>query len=125
MEREKQLLNLPVVTFKTLYNPENKTIKRSFLVQGSAVISIDYFKRLFSILKNITGGSISSYESLVDRARREAVLRMKAQAFGNANIILNMRVETSSISQNANNKQSVGSIEAYAYGTAVEYENSN
>ena len=124
-EREKQYLSLPVVTFKTLYNPENKIIKQAYMVHGSAVISIDYFKRLLSILKNIFGGTISSYESLVDRARREAILRMKEQAFGKASIILNMRIETASIGQNANNKNSVGSIEAYAYGTAIEFENSN
>ena len=120
--REKQYLSLPVVNFKTLYNTENKKIKQAYLVHGSAVISIDYFKRLFSILKNIFGGSISTYESLVDRARREAVLRMKEQAFGKAEIILNLRIETASISSNANNKNNVGSIEAYAYGTAIEFE---
>ena len=44
------------------------------------------------------GGRVSAYETLVDRARREAILRMKEEAKG-ADIILNMRLETSSISK--------------------------
>ncbi len=87
---------------------------------GSAVISIDYFKRFLAILRNIFGGRIRSYESLVDRARREAILRMKAEAKKNhADIIINFRMETSTIGRSANQKGQVGSVEALAYGTAI------
>ena len=56
---------------------KNSPILRTRLVQGSAVISIDYFKRMLAALRNIVGGEVKSYETLVDRARREATLRMK------------------------------------------------
>jgi uncharacterized protein YbjQ (UPF0145 family) len=82
------------------------------------VISLDYFKRILAGLRNIFGGEISSYETLIDRARREAILRMKERSKG-ASIILNVRIETSSIGQSANQRKTVGSIEAIAYGTAV------
>ena len=62
------------------------------------------------------GGNISSYESIVDRARREAIIRMKEDA-GNASEIINIRIATSSVSQNA--KKDVGAIEVLAYGTAI------
>jgi len=67
-------------------------------------------------LINIFGGRVSSYESLLDRGRREAILRMKESAKG-ASEIVNVRIETSSISKNDN--RGIGSIEVYAYGTAI------
>ena len=90
-------------------------------MQGSAVISIDYFKRILAGLRNIVGGEVKSYETLVDRARREATLRMKEMAW-DADIILNLRIEISAIGNSANNRKAIGSIEAIAYGTAITYK---
>lgn len=117
-QREQALLNMPVVTWEEEFPPGQ--IQGASLVSGSAVISIDYFKRLLAILRNLFGGRVKSYESLVDRARREAILRMKqsARELG-ADIILNMRLETSAIGQSANSRNQVGSVEAIAYGTAI------
>ncbi len=118
--REQELLSMPIVNFKT--QPRTgRVVRESRLVTGSAVISIDYFKRILAGLRNIFGGEVSSYASLVDRARREALLRM-AEAAKGADMVLNCRVETSSIGQSANKRKMVGSIEALAYGTAVFYE---
>ena len=116
--REAQLVNLPVVTAEEGY--EAGPVQRAELVTGSVVISIDYFKRLLAVLRNIFGGRVSSYESLVDRARREAILRMKESAdAGGATMIINMRLETAAIGNSATQKRQVGSIEAIAYGTAL------
>ena len=114
--REKEFLNLPAVTLKTAhYTPDQVASAR--LVYGSVVISIDYFKKILAGLRNIFGGTVKSYESLVDRARREATLRMKAMA-GDAAVIVNVRIETASVGKQAN-KKSVGCLEAVAYGTAI------
>lgn len=88
------------------------------LVCGSVVISSDYFKQFYGGLKRLIGGRMEMYESLVDRARREAILRMKKQAlmFG-AHAVCNLKIQTSSISQGA--KDRIGSVEVLAYGTAV------
>lgn len=115
--RERQYLNLPTVNFKQLPFA-NIEIENVRLVSGNAVISLDYFKRFLAALRNIFGGQVMSYETLIDRARREAVLRMKEKSEG-ASIILNLRIETSSIGQTANRRNTIGSIEAIAYGTAV------
>jgi uncharacterized protein YbjQ (UPF0145 family) len=116
LKREESFINLPAVTFKTLPYPHNRIISAE-LVYGSAVISIDYFKRITASLRNIFGGNVKSYESLIDRARREALLRMKGMA-GDAKIIINVRIETSTIGRKAN-KKGVGCLEAIAYGTAL------
>ena len=113
IKREKELFKMAVVTAEGSFPPGK--VRESALVTGSVVISIDYFKRLLAILRNIFGGRVKSYESLVDRARREAILRMKESA----KMIINMRLETATIGRNANKKKTVGSIEAIAYGTAI------
>lgn len=115
--REAELLDMPVVTWEEGV-PEGQT--SATLVTGSVVISIDYFKRLMAILRNFFGGRVTAYETLVDRARREAILRMKesARELG-ADMVLNMRLETAAIGQSANSKRQVGSVEAIAYGTAI------
>ena len=118
-KREKKYLNLPAVTMKTAIHPDQK-VTSAELVCGSAVISIDYFKRFLASLRNIFGGTVKSYESLIDRARREALIRMKEMA-GDATVIVNVRIETSTIGRNAN-KKGVGCLEAMAYGTALTLE---
>ncbi|MEN8146539.1 MAG: heavy metal-binding domain-containing protein [Campylobacterota bacterium] len=116
-EREVKYASIPTIMLKKTLHPER--VKESRLVNGSVVISIDYYKRLIAALRNIFGGNVTSYESLVDRARREAVLRMKEDA-KNADEIINIRLETSSISKN-DQKGTIGSVEVLAYGTALTY----
>jgi uncharacterized protein YbjQ (UPF0145 family) len=115
-KRENTFLKLPAVTLKDVHYPP-KTVTSAQMVYGSAVISIDYFKRMLAGLRNIFGGTVKSYETLIDRARREALLRMKEMAEG-ATVIVNVRIETSTIGKKAN-KKSVGCLEAIAYGTAL------
>lgn len=116
IQREKELSKLPVVAAKTptsLSRPSD-----SQLVMGSVVISVDYFKRFISGLRNLVGGRVTSYETLIDRARREAVLRMKEQARDlGAELVFNARFETASISKGRRNQ--IGSVEVLAYGTAI------
>jgi len=116
--REKANLNLPLITLREYQG--DKTILKSHLVTGSVVVSVDYFKRFLAALRNLFGGQVLAYESLVDRARREAILRMKANC-PEANIIINLKIETSSISkQSKSGPRAVGCVEAIAYGTAIQ-----
>lgn len=88
------------------------------LVMGNVVISSDYFKTFVAGLRKLIGGRLRSYETLLDRGRREALLRMKQQARDlGATHIFNVRFETASVSQGADNRLS--SIEVLAYGSAV------
>jgi len=116
IKREKILNAIPAVASKVIVPPRNEL--NSQLVTGSVVISIDYFKRFIAGLRNIFGGRVTSYESLLDRARREAVLRMKEEAKKlNAELVFNIKLETSSIHKGRGN--SIGSVEVLAYGTAL------
>jgi uncharacterized protein YbjQ (UPF0145 family) len=118
LKREDRNKNRPSVNMRN--TPLlGKQIAYSTLAMGSTVVSIDYFKRFLASLRMIFGGRLSSYESLLDRARREALLRMK-ESHKDADIFLNVRIETSSISKGQ--KKTVGSIEVLAYGTAVKFE---
>jgi uncharacterized protein YbjQ (UPF0145 family) len=114
--REKASIRLPAVTGNLL--PQEDQIAKSFLVSGSCVVSIDYFKRILAGLRNIMGGRVTAYETLIDRARREAILRMKYEAIG-SHIIVNTRVETASVFSSTN-QNGIGSIEVFAYGTAIK-----
>jgi len=118
-DREWATLHLPLVTLKSVDIPQH-TIRSSQLVYGSAVISVDYFKRILAGLRNVFGGKVKSYESLLDRARREALLRMKEMA-GDATVIVNVRIETSTIGRQSG-RRSVSCLEAMAYGTALTVE---
>ncbi|MGH1471081.1 MAG: YbjQ family protein [Cellvibrionaceae bacterium] len=116
IKREDELSE--VLTFAKRY-PNDLTEKcHSALVCGNVVISIDYFKKIAASLRALVGGRVSAYESLIERARREAILRMKAKAKAvGADTIINVKLETASIYKGK--KQQVGSVEVYAYGTAL------
>lgn len=116
IKREATLKDLPLYTTGKL-NFESS--KEFHMVAGSVAISSDAFKRFVAKIMAIFGGRITVFESLIDRARREATLRMqeKAAAWG-AHGIVNVRIETSSISKNTNNSN--GIVEILVYGTAIK-----
>lgn len=116
IDREAQWRTIPAVSTKIL--PLDSKFSNSHIVMGSAVISVDYFKRFIAGLRNIIGGKVVAYETLIDRARREAILRMKEQAGElGADLVFNVKLETSSIYKGRRN--AIGSVEVLAYGTAV------
>ncbi len=83
-----------------------------WLCSGSVVIASDQFKTFGAKLKNLVGGRLRTLESLLDRARREALLRMRTEASGHgADVVMNVRLMTSIITRT--------SVEVVAYGTAV------
>ena len=119
IKRESQLRSIPVIASKIL--PEEFLPCQTEMVSGNVVISVDYFKKFVAGLRSIVGGRMASYESLIDRARREAILRMQQEAKGlNADYVFNIKMETSSISKGSQN--SIGSVEVLAYGTAIIIE---
>lgn len=117
-EREDALRDFPVITFDTL--PVDWRVGSSELVSGSVVVSLDYFKRIIAGLRGIIGGRIRTYEPLLDRARREAVLRMTEQARSQGfNAVINVRLETSRLANSMNGGKGTAGVEMLAFGTAV------
>ena len=112
-EREEKMLYLPTISLKKPLRQEE--VRESHLVTANVVVSIDFFKKFVAGLVNFFGGNITVYETLIDRARREAILRMKESA-KDANEIINVKIETSSITKNT---KGIGAVEVLAFGTAI------
>ena len=93
------------------------------LVCGHVVISTDYFKSICAALRRLVGGRVLSFEKLVERGRREALLRLKDEAAARgADFVLNVRYETMTIARSQQGNGVMG-IEVLAYGTAVKAAN--
>jgi uncharacterized protein YbjQ (UPF0145 family) len=121
--REQGLVAYPALTFDTASAREavDAVDGGAELVMGSTVVSLDYFKRFVAGLRGIFGGRIASYESLLDRGRREALLRMREDALARGfGAVINIRLETSTLARAAGNGKGVAGIEVLAFGTAVK-----
>ena len=90
---------------------------------AGVVIGADYFKSFVAGLRGLLGGRLSTYESLLDRGRREAIVRMqeKAENWG-AEKVINVIIETAVIG-NLSGKQALPCVELYVYGTAIKNRN--
>lgn len=107
-----------VMVFAARLPPPDLPASATQLVSGSVVISADYFKRFVASLRMLIGGRLNTYESLLDRARREAILRMREEAKTlGATQIFNVKLETLSIG--GRNPNSISCLEVLAYGTAI------
>lgn len=111
---EEELSDIKVYNIKTL--PDNIE-KGGALVTGNVVIAVDYFKVFIAGFIMFFGGRLTGYEKMMERARREALIRMQRQAKElGADAIYNTRVDFSTVGQ-----QPKGGAELFAYGTAVRY----
>lgn len=117
-EREAELRD--ILIFNERKPPSDQQFGEAALVVGSVVIAEDYFKRIAAGLRSFVGGRLTAYESLMDRGRREAIVRMKAQARERgATLVFNVRFETSSLAESTSGKSPLFSAEFIAYGTAL------
>jgi len=91
------------------------------LVSGEAVVASDAFKSWVFGFKNVVGGESKTFTRLFDRARREALLRMKERARElGCNAVCNVRFDNADIGGNAAGAKKKGSNMAVALvsGTA-------
>ena len=114
---ETELSDIKVLNIKTL--PDNLETGGA-LVSGNVVIAVDYFKVFIAGFIMLFGGRMSAYEKMMERARREALIRMQREAKElGADAIYNTRIEFSAVGQRPNK---IGGAELLAYGTAVRYK---
>ena len=119
--REKINRDYPVISLDTM--PADWNASGSTLVTGSVVISLDYFKRVIAGLRAIVGGRVKTYEPLLERARREAVLRMIESARRQGyDAVFNVRLETSRLANSRGDGKGTAGVEMLAFGTAVKRE---
>jgi uncharacterized protein YbjQ (UPF0145 family) len=113
-KRERSLQS--VVALTTRFPPAGVRIETANLVTGSVVISSDYFKSFVAGFRNLVGGRFRGFESLMERARREALLRLKAEAQAQgSSLVLGVRFHTTQVAGST-----TPSMEVMAYGTAVQ-----
>jgi uncharacterized protein YbjQ (UPF0145 family) len=116
-EREAALSHILVTDLRSL--PPGCAAKPFGFVTGEVVISSDYFKTFAASLKKLVGGELRTFETLMERARREALVRAleSADRMG-ANRLVNVRFATSNIGS-MKRKRMAAMVEMYAYGTAI------
>ena len=120
-QREIALIRKPIVSYGVKKWTSKKKVKSAELVTGEVVISGDYFKNFVAALKNFFGGRLTTFESVLDRGRREAILRMREKAKG-ANLIVNTRIESVMLNDLYSGQGGVPQCAIIAYGTAITYE---
>ena len=104
--------------------PPDWHVESCELVMGNVVISQDYFKRFAASIKGIFGGNIRVLEPLLERARREALIRMKGVAHARGyHTIINVRIETATLASARRNGKGTAGVEILAFGTAISLSN--
>ncbi|MFC7071680.1 YbjQ family protein [Halovenus rubra] len=82
------------------------------IARGNTVEARNVGRDITQSIRNLTGGELKAYSELLTKAREEALSRMVEDAKSmNADAIVNVRLESSEISN--------GGSEVLAYGTAV------
>lgn len=113
--RESAALPIPLRTDSQLPDCHPPILEVS-LASASVVLAVDHFRRLLSWLRRIAGGEVTPHADLLQRARREALQRLR-EAHTDADLILNLRFQVSSISSTGTSS----AVEVFVYGTAVRF----
>jgi uncharacterized protein YbjQ (UPF0145 family) len=124
-QRERELADIQCTDTRAL--PTGARAEVCGLVTGEVVIASDYFKTFAAAIRRTIGGNLRAYETLMERARREALVRMlsDAQSRG-ANFVANIRLASSNIGSggmSGSRRRGAAMVEIYAYGTAYRIAN--
>jgi uncharacterized protein YbjQ (UPF0145 family) len=93
------------------------------LLMAETVVASDYLKSFLAKLRNIFGGEVRSFKTLLERARREVTVQLKEQAAAQGyNAICNVRLNTASLGGMSSWGASMASIIGWAtaYETTLE-----
>ncbi|WP_316014025.1 YbjQ family protein [Roseobacter sp. HKCCA0434] len=103
--------DLPVMTTETV--PGREVVAALGLVRGSTVRAKHVGSDIVASLRNLVGGELREYQQLLAASREQALDRMVADAVAlGADAVIGVRMQTSTITQNAS--------EVVFYGTAVK-----
>jgi len=95
--------------------PGRETTEVLGLVRGNTIRARNVGRDITQGLRNLAGGELKAYTTLLTDAREEAQERMEAEARQKgADAVVNVRFETSEISG--------GAAELLVYGTAVKLD---
>lgn len=117
-QREEATQNMLVTQIKTY--PAVSFEKQPTFLCSEVVISSDYLKTFLSGIRKFFGGELKSFRTILERARREALVRLKEDASSQGyDAICNVRLETAAIAgKGAGSKNKVMMASIIATGTA-------
>ncbi|GAB6862464.1 YbjQ family protein [Haloplanus litoreus] len=102
-----------VATVTTETIPGNEIVEVLGIARGNTVRARNVGRDITQGLRNLAGGELKAYSTLLADARDQAIARMEADALEmGADAVVNVRMETSEVTQ--------GASEVIAYGTAVK-----
>ncbi|MGA0369354.1 MAG: YbjQ family protein, partial [Kiritimatiellia bacterium] len=117
-EREKAVGHIRTTDLSLFFHP-SPAGSPARLFTAEVTLGIDHFRGYLGSLKNIFGGEIRSYQKTLDRARREALMRVVEQAHAEGyNAIANVRLEFVDVSGSANMAKRPAMVSILASGTA-------
>lgn len=116
--RERRYRKLPVITTRRI--PAHWRVEEAALLTGSVVISLDYWKRFVARLRQVVGGNVRSYETLFERARREALVRLREAAVARGcDAVIGVRLESAEIANVRGDGRGTAGVELIAVGTGL------
>lgn len=117
--REAETSHMLVTQLKS-FPLESPADKAPAMLCREVVISSDYLKTFLSAIRKLFGGELRSFQTLLDRARREALQRLKEDALrAGYDAVCNVRLETAAIAgRGTSNKNKIMMAAIMASGTA-------
>lgn len=116
--RERRHRRLAALT--TARVPADWRVEEAMLVSGSVVISLDHWKRFAAGLRSLVGGNVRSFETLFERARREALLRLKEDAAARGcDAVVGVRLESAELADQRSDGKGTAGVELFAFGTGL------
>ena len=104
-----------VATVTTETIPGHEIVEVLGIARGNTIKARNLGRDITQSIRNLAGGELKAYTTLLSQARDEAIARMEADAVEmGGDAIVNVRLETSEITKAAS--------EVIAYGTAVRLE---
>lgn len=101
-----------VATVTTETVPGHEIAEVLGIARGNTVRARNVGRDITQGFRNLAGGELKAYSTLLADARNQAIERMEADALEmGADAVVNVRMETSEVAQ--------GASEVIAYGTAV------
>jgi uncharacterized protein YbjQ (UPF0145 family) len=117
-KRERRQRRLVALTTRRV--PPDWRVEEALLLTGTVVISLDHWKRFAAGIRRLFGGNVRSFETLFERARREALLRLKeAAAAKGCDALIGVRLESAELADQGANGKGTAGVELLAVGTGL------
>jgi uncharacterized protein YbjQ (UPF0145 family) len=97
-------------------------VKEYQVLMTNVVMSPSWIQILVGGILSLFGGEINVFTKVVDWSRREAQQRLREQAAASGyDEVINVRMETTTLSKIRGGKDKTTGIEVLAYGTGIKY----